>query len=297
MPDIKQILKEATKDLLSEESLEQIEQAFTASVEHHANLHVEKALLEQDEEYAAKLTQLLEAVDADHAKKLKRVVEALDTDRAKKLKAVITKYEGELNGNVSAVKESVVGNLSDYLDLYLEKTFPQDMIQEAVHNKQATLVLGNLRKMLGVDRALATESVRTAIKDGKQQIDEAKAAAVKASEAAKAAVSARNKAEVALMLEQKTSHLDKVKRNHVLKVLEDKSPEFIKENFDYVLEMYEKDQLKKRRSLREDARKHTVSDKSAPAEVIEESVPEPAAPIAPDHSHITNAYMSELGKY
>lgn len=297
MPDIKKILKEATKDLLSEESLEQIEQAFTASVEHHANLHVEKALLEQDEEYANRLSQLLEAIDADHTKKLNRVVEALDRDRYKKLRAVVERYEKELDGNVIQVKEAVVGNLSDYLDLYLEKTFPPSMIEEAVHNKQATRVLESLRKMLGVDKALASESVRDAIRDGKIQIVEAKKAAAAASKAVIAEKKAREIAEASLMLEQKTRHLDKIKRSHVMKVLGDKDPAFINENFEYVLEMYEKDSLKKSRRLLEEARKTTRSDKTS-APVLKESVqPARKRQEKPTRAPIQNAYMQELSRY
>ena len=70
-------LKEATKDILSEDSLKEIETAFNEAVNDKVQLHVEKALLEQDEAHAAKLTELLEAVDSDHTKKLEKLVEAI----------------------------------------------------------------------------------------------------------------------------------------------------------------------------------------------------------------------------
>ena len=54
MSDIKTTLKDATKDLLTEETLNDIEQAFNQAVEDRVSLHVEKALVEQDEDHAVK---------------------------------------------------------------------------------------------------------------------------------------------------------------------------------------------------------------------------------------------------
>ena len=76
--NISEVLKEATKDILTEDVLNEIQAAFEATVNEKVALHVEKALNEQDEDYAKKLENLLEALDADHTNKLKRVVSALD---------------------------------------------------------------------------------------------------------------------------------------------------------------------------------------------------------------------------
>jgi formate dehydrogenase maturation protein FdhE len=82
-------LKEATKDILTEDVLKEIETAFNASVDQKVKIHVEKALMEQDEDYSKKLEKLVEAIDTDHTAKLDKVVEALDADRAEKLKQVV----------------------------------------------------------------------------------------------------------------------------------------------------------------------------------------------------------------
>jgi hypothetical protein len=56
-------LKKVASDVLSEETLGSIEQAFNESVqskaEELAQLRVEKALVEQDEEHSVKLERLL----------------------------------------------------------------------------------------------------------------------------------------------------------------------------------------------------------------------------------------------
>ena len=56
--NIKQILSEATNGALNEEVLSEIENVFNQKVIDKAGLHVEQALIEQDELYTEKLKQL-----------------------------------------------------------------------------------------------------------------------------------------------------------------------------------------------------------------------------------------------
>ena len=75
-------LKEATKDILSEESLKEIETAFNEAVDKagddKAALQLEQALLNQDDSHAQKLEELLQTIDNDHTAKLNTLVEAID---------------------------------------------------------------------------------------------------------------------------------------------------------------------------------------------------------------------------
>ena len=80
MTNIADILREATEGQIDEQVLSEIENAFNQRLEEKAKLHVDKALLEQDELYSEKLESLLEAIDADHTKKLKKVVEQIKSD-------------------------------------------------------------------------------------------------------------------------------------------------------------------------------------------------------------------------
>ena len=171
MADIKQALKEGTDGIVSEEVLNEIEQAFNTAVEEKASLQVEAALVQQDEEHATKVQQLLEAIDDDHTEKMNRVVSAINENHSQKLQMVLEKVNQDLNESAGGFKQNLVENVSNYLDLYLEETFPADTLQEAVDNKRAHSVLGEMRKMLAVDMALATDSIKDAVKDGKTQID------------------------------------------------------------------------------------------------------------------------------
>jgi len=153
--------------------LGEIEAAFNEAVDQRAGLQVEAALVQQDEDHAGKVQQLLEAVDNDHTKKLQRIVQAVTENHTHKLKRVVEKFGGEINEGAGQFKTNLVENVSNYLDLYLEKTFPAATLNEAVNNKRADNVLKELQKLLAVDMALAKDSIKEAVKDGKVQIDEA----------------------------------------------------------------------------------------------------------------------------
>ena len=164
-------LKKVASDVLSEEVLSEIEAAFNESVQTKADqlaqLRVDKALVEQDEEHAIKLEKLLEAIDKDHTSKLNKVVEAIDKNHTTKLKSIVERFKTEIDGDAKMFKEGLVTNISDYLDLYIEKNLPAEEIKEAVKNKHAIGILENLRKSLSIDKIMATESVREAVIDGK----------------------------------------------------------------------------------------------------------------------------------
>jgi hypothetical protein len=145
--DITALLKEATKDILSDEILKEIESAFNESVKEKVQLHVEKALTEQDEDYSSKLNHLLEAIDADHTVKLKRVVEAIDANHVAKLKAIVEKYQTIINSDAKKFKADTINNISSYLDAYIEETVPTADIKEAVQNKKALKLLEQLRNI------------------------------------------------------------------------------------------------------------------------------------------------------
>ncbi len=142
--DITQVLKEAAKDILTEDVLKDIETAFNTAVENKVAIHVEKALNEQDEDYASKLDSLIKAIDADHTAKLKMVVEAIDTDRAEKLKKIVEKYEAALVKEAADFKSSLVDQVSNYLELYLEEKLPLAEVQEAVNNQRAVATLNEI---------------------------------------------------------------------------------------------------------------------------------------------------------
>ena len=290
-------LKQVGDGILTEDTLQAIEESFNeavqAKVTDKVNLHVEKALMEQDEEYAGKLTELLEKIDADHTDKLSKVVEAVDRNNAQKLANVVKKYNEIVNEEASQFKNTLVESVDKYLDLYVEELIPSQDIQEAVQNKRAESVLTELRSLLAVNEAVATDSIREAVVDGKKQIDESNKVASEAVENQKVLEEKLHAAERALLLERKTAELPENKKNYLMKVLGDKDVQFITENFDYTLKMFDKTEEEKLDAYKQEATaSKQIVDRPAAAQVVTESVEE-----APQRDPLQGTYMDELGKW
>ena len=288
MSDIKTILGEATNGALNEEVLSEIEKVFEQKVNDRVEIHVEKALQEQDELYSEKLNTLIEKIDTDHTTKLERVVEALDSDRASKLKLVIEKYEEELNEDAAKFKQSLVESISDYLDVYLEEVVPTDSIKEAVKNTKAVKVLESLRSHLAVDSALEKESIKEAVKDGHDQINEANQKLESAIQENAKLEKELNKAKVEYLIESKSAGLDSKAKKFVEKAFKGKGASFINENFDYTVKLFKKKEGSRLETLKEEA----YSDMEK-VDVVYESNDQ----VIEEQSSQSNPYLNELSKY
>jgi len=280
---IADILKEATNGQIDESVLADIEQAFEKRLEEKTTIHVEKALLEQDELYLAKLKQLLEAIDKDRTKKLVKVMEAVDKDKTNKLKAVIKKYEKVLNEDANTFKQQLVSTVSQYLDAYIAEAIPADEIKEAVRNKKAITVLENLREHLAVDKTVEKESVRNAILDGKDQINEANKKLESALQEKAVIEEELQMFKANALIEEKTADLDERSAKYIKKMLTGKPLDYIEENFDYTLKLFEKKKESRRENLKTEALNESVKvDHVKPIE---------------ENRQVNNPYMSELSKY
>jgi hypothetical protein len=290
--NITDALKEATKDILTEDVLKEIEAAFNTSVNEKVKIHVEKALLEQDQDYTNKLEKLVEAIDADHAEKLNKVVEAIENDRTNKLKAVVEKYEKALNNEAAGFRDTLVESISKYLETYLDEQLPKQDIETAVQNKKALSMLNTLREALSVDLALSKESIKEAVIDGKKQIDEAAKQLEVSNKKVTELTNELSKLKAELALEKNVQELDNEKKAYMKKMLSGKSAEFIKENFKYTLGLYDKTEEERLTDLKEEAVKESVSEK-VDRPVVSESVNSKEESIDPSFKN----YMSELSKY
>lgn len=282
--DISKILEEATNGTIDKKVLEQIQSAFEQRLSEKTQLHVNKALVEQDELYTSKLEKLLEAIDRDHSKKLKHVVGAIDGDRVSKLKAVISKYENVITEDAKKFKAELVESISVYLDQFLQESVPTAEIKEAVRNKKAMAVLEGIRTHLAVDSALQKESIKTAVLDGHAQINEANKKLESTLLEKKQLQEELETIKSNLFIEQKTSKLDERSAKYIKKVLAGKSYEFISENFDYALKLLNKKEESRLEGLKEEAFKDT-------SKVDRFIVEQTKAPVE------TNPYLHELSKY
>jgi len=277
--NIEKALPEQAEEVLTEESVQAIETA----IEEKIQLSIEAALTSQDELYAEKLQELVGAIDKDHTTKLKKVVKVVDINNANKLINVVKRYEKELTGTANTFKTTLVESISDYLDEYIEESVPTEAIEEATKNRTAREVLNNLRKVLAVDSSLMSESVKDAVMDGKTQIDQLTEKVNKFEKENTLLKQAYNKQSSTLILENKTSAMVGKKREYLFKILSDKSPKFIEENFDYTAKLFDRKEKERLSVLKEEAYKTRKVKTDAPVQ-----------PITEEKKVTRNPYLEEL---
>ena len=298
---ITSVLKEATEGILTEDALSEIETVFEESVKERVALHVEKALAEQDDDHAAKLEKLLEAIDTDHTDKLNKLVEAINHDHAGKLAEAAKKFNRTLNEDASSFKDELVSNVSNYLELYMERAIPQEDIKKAMKNTSAVRMLSQLREALAVDSALSKDTIRGAVKDGKHKIEKLGSTVSKLNEDNQQLTQELIKARSQLMLENKTKDLPTSKKKYMYKVLGNKTPEFIEENYEYTLKLLEKTEEERLEGFKKEAAESKqIVDRPTKTQVIAEKATKPASVDTINESQqssddvlLTN-YMDEL---
>jgi len=291
--DIKPLLKEATKGMLTGESLNQIETAFNEAVDTKVQLNVESALDKQDTDYTDKLKELLVAIDDDHTKKLVNVVEAIDHNNTVKLKSVIKRYGKALTEDAKNLQEKLVSDVSIYLETYLNDIIPQDAVNAAVQNKKARIILKSLRESLAVDSALMSESIKEGILDGKTQIDEAHKELETTKQQLAVLKESLATTQANLILEQKTALLPEKKKAYAKRVLAGKSPKFITENIDYTLSLFDKKDEERLDTLKDEA----FDSRIATDDVITEEYTEIDQTINENSDPNLNSYLGELQRY
>tara|TARA_R110000765_G_scaffold181662_1_gene287591 strand:- start:160 stop:1014 length:855 start_codon:yes stop_codon:yes gene_type:complete len=280
----KDLLPTELQEVMTEESVSAIETALREKVD----LSVEAALTSQDELYAEKLEELVVSIDKDHTAKMERVVEAVDKDNAKKLVSVVQKYEKEINESASSFKDTLVENISNYLEEYIDEALPTEAIEEATKNKTALTVLENLRGVLAVDSSLMNESVKSALVDGKGQIDSLTARLQEVETKNVQLEESYNKAKAGLFLESRVEGFSDKKSSYLKKVLSDKSPKFIEENFEYTARLFDKKEKQQMSAIREEAISQRTVKADAPKIIVEEKV----TPNQPE----SNPYLDGLNK-
>lgn len=289
--DIKKQLKKVTKELLTEDTLNEIQASFEKAVEEKAKLQIAAELIKQDEDYAGKLKNLLEVIDKDHTAKLKKVVRAIDENHSGKLKEIVKKYKTALVTEAGSFKNTIINDVSTYLDAYVEEALPKAQVNEALKNKRAQIVLEQIKEFLGVDTAVAKKAVKSAIIDGKKQIDEANQKLEALQQEHKVLAEKYNKIASDLILEKKVSGLSDKKKNYISRIMKGKSAEFITENFDYALNLFDKNETERLHELKEDAIKQSVSTEVDVPQIVEEKVSETGV------EKQMNPYLQELSKY
>jgi F0F1-type ATP synthase membrane subunit b/b' len=344
---IKNILNEQFKDLVSEETLNVIEEAFQQAVDSKVNekLQTEQDKIEQtlhesyvakyeeyvnktkekfelekenvkqklDEQYTTKLEQLVEKIDNDHTSKLKKLVETIDADHAFKLQKlvkkidnkhtamlerVVEKYETQLNEEAVDFQNRIVEEVSNYLDLYLDRNIPAEQVNEAVANIKAARQIAQIRQIVGIDEDFIDTEIKEALIDGKKIIDSLRN---ELNETIKENAELNQKAlsaEAKLLIENKTTDMTATKKQFISKLLKNKTPQYIEENFSYVVDMFEREAAEEVDEIKESVKKQFTRTPQVDRQIIEESVEHINNEIdRSESSDSVMSYLSEMKKF
>lgn len=290
---IQDVLNQISEDVLTEDSKKMLSEAFdeavSAAVNEKLDLEVTDALQKLDEDHSAKLEQLLEAIDTDHSQKLMAVLAKIDEDHTEKLQFLVKQHNKALNEDAAEFKENLLNQLSNYIELYVEKAIPREEIAEAVSNKRAQKILEQMKQMIALDDSFINETIKEAVEDGRKTIDSLKQELNEAIKSNIQATQALKVKSAELVLEKNTAGLPKEKKQYVMRMLKGKDPEYITENFDYVVKMFDKE---------EDENKELVTEQATKsAKIIKEKVDTPRADKNPPVANPQTPEGDGVGEY
>jgi hypothetical protein len=295
--NIKSLLENLDKNVISEETATAIAEAFETAVnekvESRVKLEVEEVSSKIDEDHAEKLKKLLEAIDTDHTEKLEKVVDAINNDHTQKLETLSSYYKTALNEKAEDFSKKMVEQVSNFLDIALEKAIPQAQLNEAVSNVYARKKLDEIRNLVGIDQEHIDGSIKSAITEGKSKIDELTEKLNESYKENDVLSSKITIMESKSILEEKTQGMPKVKKDFVYKLLNDKESSYIQENFNYVVEMFERSEEETATKLADEAKQK--------AQTLDASVPKAKSVISESKAEdkplgLVNEYLTELNR-
>ena len=252
------IIKEATKDLLNEDTFKTIEEGvkaeFEKAVNEKAEIAVKLALEKQDDEHAAALTSLVEKLDIDRAAKFQLALETMETDHIDKLLALKESYNQIITKQSVGLRNELREQISKYLDIRLEKFIPTKQIQEAAKEKFARTILGEARKLFSINDIRHNKVVMEAVQDGVSRITQLETQLAAANSKAKVLQERAEKASAQIVLAEKIDSLPESKVAYLKNFFKGKSATYINENFDYVLNLYDKEETERRQKISEETK-------------------------------------------
>lgn len=246
---IADLLPESLKALLSDESLKDLQESFNRVVKEKAleltNLSVQAAEIAFNESANDKLIKLVNKIDEAHRIALINVVE----NHKEKFKNKFKLFESKTMKEAKEFKEHVQITLAKFLDKKIERLVPTKIIEEAARNTVALNLCESFRNILGVDKAYAMNSIKSAVMEGAEMLNNSISASEKLIIENKELKLKITEAEKNNYLMEATKKFPEAKRNYVNRIMKDKDINFIKENLEYCGELYKEHVIKENNNL------------------------------------------------
>ena len=312
---IRDILKEAFKDSITDETLKQIDEAFNTAVEQKTEervaLAVEAAQDADDEENIKLFQEAVSKIDKTHAKQMTELLQKQAEIHDIRVSKIKSSYTKQMNEDAKKFKDNLLETIALFIEQEIDKHIPEQLIREAADNIQSKELVKKLREVLAIDQAMSDKIVKGTIAEAKEVmkakteeanklITEKNVEAQKIAQELEQTKKEKEETEKRLVLEQYTQKFDGRKKTFILEQFKDKNLSYIKENVPFVSRQYDAFVQERREKILNEAKTKSVTRKlDTPEEILNESKRErvirvePTKKIAESDVDIFVNYMKE----
>lgn len=255
-------IPESLSKILSEHFTPEELDAVTTAMKNAVELQVESRIHQYEEEACKRIDDLVALINESHSAKFKQV-----TDKVKeKFTALKEQAEARYNKGViseaASFKAQLARDIESFINSKIDSVVNFNIIKESAKNRAASNLLSALRKTLAIDTALMNESLARPIADAKQRLKGASEYIKQLKEKNQQLNESLEATKGDLLLEQKINTLPAKAAEHMRLMFKNKPVQYINENYDYVLGLYNDNQAAKRNVLAKEAMKSHASNKS-----------------------------------
>lgn len=251
--NIADMLPKVIVENLSEESLSALKDEFENLVESKVaeRLAVATAAAEAalDEEVNKQTTELIHKIEEAHKIGLEKVVNHLNEKYESNIAKVRNYYKNQLGREALKFKNQLVESVSKYIDARVDKFIPYNEVKAAVKNDSAMKVLESFKEILNVNEATGNASIRSAIMEGHQMLQDAKAQAEQAINEKVAVQKQLDEMAESYAFERNISQLDEDQKNFAIRMAKKAGVAYVNENMGYIFNLYEKKLINERKEL------------------------------------------------
>lgn len=251
--NITDLLPEAIKTALSEESLSVINKEFEKLVESKVNerINVATAAAEAalDEEVNKRCTELVHKIEEAHKIGLERVYTHLTEKNQKNERLIRNYYEKQIGKQADAFRKRLCENVARAIDERIDKVIPYKSVKAAVKNDTAMRVLESFKGILNVNEATVNREIREAVLDGESMIKESNEKLEKLTAKNNKLQKQLNEMAESYAFEKNVSQLDEDTKNFVIRFAKKAGIGYANENMQYLCNLHAKKVINERKEI------------------------------------------------
>lgn len=292
--NITDLLPEAIKVALSEESLSVINKEFETLVESKVNerINIATAAAEAalDEEVNKRCTELVHKIEEAHKIGLERVYTYLTEKNQKNERLIRNFYKKQIGKEAEVFRKRLCENVARAIDERIDKLVPYNEVKAAVKNETAMRVLESFKGILNINEATVQKEIREAVLDGKAMLKEA-------TDKAESLAAQNDKLQKQIdemaesyAFEKNISQLDEDAKNFVIRFAKKAGIGYANENMEYLRNLHGKKVLSERKELaaNEMNRQKRTNLHNVNRRVLAEKVASPKKSLLVEDSDLSN---------